>query len=383
MSEPSEKRQRTASDDPPTNPLAKRKVALLVAYNGVKYSGLQKNPNVTTVEETLEVAIHKAGGISDENFGILQKISWSRAGRTDKGVHALGQIISVKLVLSPDGLLERINAALSGSDIQVLGMERTSNNLCAHVMCTSREYEYLLPVSVLRQPPATEGQPATDGQPASSAENPSRTAPLSAEERQHLLALFKTYEGTHFFHNFTDGKVTQADKTAQRFMISLDLGEPYELHGVFYIPLRFHGQSFLLHQIRKMVGLLVATFRGDVPSNALRTALEAPRIAGIPMAPSCALTLRRCLYDKYERRLPAERNSIHFPDCEAAKQTFMRNHILPHIAKCYENGEFGELSRALSSYRLDLLRNPSGSEEQDKPTQIAATAEDEVGQHDE
>ena len=45
-----------------------------------------------TVEEALEAAIHRAGGIADDNMGTLQKVSWSRAGRTDKGVHAIGQV---------------------------------------------------------------------------------------------------------------------------------------------------------------------------------------------------------------------------------------------------------------------------------------------------
>ena len=123
------------------------------------------------MEEMMENALHKAGGISDDNYGTLQKISWSRAGRTDKGVHAVGQLISVKLILSPDGLLERANAALAGSNIAILGMERTTNNFVAHTACTSREYEYLLPVSILRagrnraavpdpQPGATEPPPA-------------------------------------------------------------------------------------------------------------------------------------------------------------------------------------------------------------------------------
>ena len=90
---PEPKRQRVDE-----RPAAKRKVALLLAYNGASYQGLQKNPDAFTVEEVLERAIYASGGISESNFGTLQKISWSRAGRTDKGVHAVGQIISMKMV---------------------------------------------------------------------------------------------------------------------------------------------------------------------------------------------------------------------------------------------------------------------------------------------
>ena len=119
----SKKRAREEAHPEPSNPNAKRKVALLVAYNGAPYQGLQKNPGATTIEEVLEAAIHRAGGITDDNFGTLQKVSWSRAGRTDKGVHAVGQVIGLKCVLSPEPMLDRINAELAGSEVSVLGLE--------------------------------------------------------------------------------------------------------------------------------------------------------------------------------------------------------------------------------------------------------------------
>ena len=149
------------------NPSAKRKVALCVAYNGAKYQGLQKNPDAITVESVLETAMFQAGAISADNFGTLQKISWSRAGRTDKGVHAVGQVISAKLVLTPEPMVERINERLSGSGVRVLGCERTSNGFCAHTLCSSREYEYMLPAYCLR--------PRADAAPPS--------APLDASVR--------------------------------------------------------------------------------------------------------------------------------------------------------------------------------------------------------
>ena len=42
-------------------------------------------------EKELEKALLLAGGISEENFGNIQKVSWSRTARTDKGVHAIAQ----------------------------------------------------------------------------------------------------------------------------------------------------------------------------------------------------------------------------------------------------------------------------------------------------
>ena len=152
-----------------TPALSSTQVALLLAYSGTRYQGLQKNPGAVTVEEALEAAIHRAGGIADDNVGTLQKVSWSRAGRTDKGVHAVGQIIGVKLVgLDHEQLLDRINHELVGSEVRVLGLERVTQGFCAHTMCSSREYEYLLPTYVLR--PSRPVAAVTDGAAAAAAE---------------------------------------------------------------------------------------------------------------------------------------------------------------------------------------------------------------------
>lgn len=68
--------------------IPKRKMALLLGYNGSKYYGLQKQPGESfeTIEGKLEKALGTAGLISESNQGDLTKIGWSRAARTDKTV---------------------------------------------------------------------------------------------------------------------------------------------------------------------------------------------------------------------------------------------------------------------------------------------------------
>jgi tRNA pseudouridine38-40 synthase len=344
-----------AAETAQINPNAKRKVAMLVAYNGDGYAGLQKNPDVVTVESVLEAALHRVGAISDDNFGTLQKVSWSRAGRTDKGVHALGQIVSLKMVLAAGATAAGINAELAGARIRVLGFERTNNNFCAHTMCSSREYEYLLPAAALRAAGARAAGAAA-GAEEEVAGAAGAAAPLTDEEAGRLRGLLRQLEGTHSFHNFTDGKLTSSDASAQRFIMSIALGEAVTLGGVAYVPIHLHGQSFLLHQIRKMVALVAASFRGDVPADAIERALGKTRVPTIPLAPSCALLLRRCRYDNYERkrlREFPERKSAHFPECDADKDAFLREHILPHIAQCEANGEFARFVEALKAYRFE------------------------------
>ena len=350
-----------------TNPNAKRKVCLLVAYTGAPYQGLQKNPGAVTVEETLEVAMHRAGAITDDNVGTLQKISWSRAGRTDKGVHAVGQIIGCKLVLQPEPMLDRINEQLGeASGIKVLGVERATAGFCAHTLCSSREYEYLLPVYMLRPPPpALAEAPAADesgGAPSSSSLSAAAAAstPLSEEESERLRRLLAQLQGTHPFHNFTDvgklgrderGEKLKSDhRSATRYIKSLRADAPQTHGGVVFVPLRFHGQSFLLHQIRKMVALVCACMRGTAPADAIERALTQQRVPAIPLAPGCALTLRQCFFDQYEKRLPHDRGSVHFERLSAERQLFLTTVIHPHIARREAAGEFRDFAPTLDAW---------------------------------
>ncbi|MCE3050279.1 hypothetical protein HAX54_046809 [Datura stramonium] len=55
-----------------------------------------------SIEGELEKAISKAGGIRDSNFGNLYKIGWARSSRTDKGVHSLATMISLKMEIPRD-----------------------------------------------------------------------------------------------------------------------------------------------------------------------------------------------------------------------------------------------------------------------------------------
>jgi len=62
---------------------------MIVGYNGTDFSGSQKNPEVRTVEGVVEEALYKCKLIAKCNYGDFYKISFARASRTDKRVHAL------------------------------------------------------------------------------------------------------------------------------------------------------------------------------------------------------------------------------------------------------------------------------------------------------
>ena len=77
--------------------IRKRNVALLMAYNGSNYHGMQKNLDFKTIEYELLNALVKANLIPSEAIDNLPLIHFQRAARTDKGVSAAKQVVSFKI----------------------------------------------------------------------------------------------------------------------------------------------------------------------------------------------------------------------------------------------------------------------------------------------
>ncbi|KAK5127991.1 hypothetical protein LTR85_005108 [Meristemomyces frigidus] len=122
----------------------KRKVAVLIGYSGTGYKGMQITPSERTIEGDLFQAFVKAGAISKANADDPKKASLVRCARTDKGVHAAGNMISLKLIVEDEDIVQKINEALS-PQIRVWGIERTIGSFSCYQACDSRWYEYLIP----------------------------------------------------------------------------------------------------------------------------------------------------------------------------------------------------------------------------------------------
>jgi len=91
-----------------------KKVALKIAYIGTHFHGFQRQPNLRTIEGEIIFTLKKLGYIDD-----LQKSNFSIGGRTDKGVHSLGNVIS--FITDKEILINQINHSLP-DDIQVLAI---------------------------------------------------------------------------------------------------------------------------------------------------------------------------------------------------------------------------------------------------------------------
>ncbi|KAI1268383.1 pseudouridine synthase [Xylariaceae sp. FL1019] len=129
----------------------KRKVAVLIGYSGTGYHGLQINHQHKTIEGDLFAAFVAAKAIAKRNADDPKKSSFVRCARTDKGVHAGGNMVSLKLTIEDPDIVAKINEHLP-PQIRIWGLERTNNQFSSYRACDSRWYEYLMPTYCLLPP---------------------------------------------------------------------------------------------------------------------------------------------------------------------------------------------------------------------------------------
>lgn len=116
----------------------------MIGYSGTGYKGMQIDNKQKTIEGDLFTALVAAGAISKANASDPKKSSLVRCARTDKGVHAAGNVVSLKLIIEEEDIVEKINSHLS-DQIRVWGIQRTIGSFSCYQACDSRWYEYLIP----------------------------------------------------------------------------------------------------------------------------------------------------------------------------------------------------------------------------------------------
>ncbi|RVE48501.1 hypothetical protein evm_006812 [Chilo suppressalis] len=300
--------------DKPVERIKRKKMALLLGYCGVDYFGMQRNPGVRTIEEDLFKAMLDAKYITEEDYNNQQNTQFQRSSRTDKGVSAARQVVSLKLPLEAN--IEEINKRLPES-IRIFGMKRVTNKFNSKVKCDARTYSFTLPTYVFESSLVTEEE-----------RKKYRITPEKLEEVNKILS---TYKGTKSYHNFTEKKHYQ-DPSASRYMLGFSVEKVFVESDMEFAVLLVKGQSFMLHQIRKMVGLTIALVRGHADPSILEKAFGKDKVM-IPTAPGLGLVLDMVHYTRYDARYKSSHDSLTWETEEDAVQKFKHEHIYPNIVK--------------------------------------------------
>ncbi|XP_062942494.1 pseudouridylate synthase 1 homolog isoform X1 [Cynocephalus volans] len=315
--EPQAKRLRSSEAEERQGKLPKRKIVLLMAYSGKGYHGMQRNVGSSqfkTIEDDLVSALVRSGCIPENHGEDMRKMSFQRCARTDKGVSAAGQVVSLKVWMIDD-ILEKINSHLP-SHIRILGLKRVTGGFNSKNKCDARTYFYMLPTFAF----AHKDRDAQD-----------ETYRLSTETLQQVNRLLACYKGTHNFHNFTSQKGPW-EPSARRYILEMYCEEPFVREGLEFAVIKVKGQSFMMHQIRKMVGLVVAIVKGYAPESVLERSWGEEKV-DIPKAPGLGLVLERVHFEKYNQRFGND--GLHEPldwaQEEGKVAAFKEQYIYPTI----------------------------------------------------
>ncbi|KDN35256.1 hypothetical protein RSAG8_11741, partial [Rhizoctonia solani AG-8 WAC10335] len=281
----------------------KKKVAVLIGFCG---TGKQREEGTNTIENTLFDAMVKAGAVSKDNSDDPVKVNLQRAARTDAGVHAAGNVVSLKMITEPPDtpdLVAKLNELLP-PEIRVWTFVRATNTFNSRA-CDSRVYEYMFPSSALLPP-----MPGTPMEQHTKPELPDLNGPdweywtRPDATKPETMRAWRIGKGTHNFHNFTIG-LEHSDPSALRYMISIEVKEPYVLDGIEWISVMYHGQSFMLHQ-RKMTTLLLLTSRTGTPAASLIPQTFNSSKLLIPKAPALGLLLQEPRFGTYNKHILEE-----------------------------------------------------------------------------
>merc|ERR1711939_232956 len=104
------------------------------------------------------------------------------------------------------------------------------------------------------------------------------------------------------------------------------------MNGIEFVTLRVKGQSFILHQIRKMVGMTLAVMRGAATTDHLKRSLRKDTVMPIPMAPEVGLFLKKCVFEFYNKRFSATHEPLDSDNFIDVQTKFKEDFLYPHIA---------------------------------------------------
>jgi tRNA pseudouridine38-40 synthase len=218
---------------------------LTIEYDGGPFMGWQRQDHGPSVQQALEEALEQMIG---------ETATFTAAGRTDAGVHALAMSVhaDVSKPLTPHRLREGLNALLRPNPISVLDVETVADDWHARFSCVGRRYLYR--ILNRHAPPALDAGRVWH-----------IAAPLDVEAMCEGAAYLV---GRHDFTTFRSAQC-QSDspvKTLDRLDVE-KIGEEVHVTAA--------ARSFLHHQVRSMVGCLAMVGRGQWQPDDIRKALEA------------------------------------------------------------------------------------------------------------
>jgi tRNA pseudouridine38-40 synthase len=240
---------------------------LTLEYDGTPFAGWQRQAGHPSVQEALERAIEAA---------TQEQVTTQAAGRTDAGVHALGQVAHADLpgAWDPFRLSEALNHHLKPNPVVVIAAEPVPDDFEARFSATARHYEYRIL---------------------------NRRARLTLDRNRvwHVSisldaeAMHRAAQSLLGKHDFTTFRAAGCQSNSPiRTLDRLDVSREGD-----HVMIRVSARSFLYHQVRSFAGSLKLVGEGKWEEGGMKAALDArDRSRCGALAPACGLYLVRVDY---------------------------------------------------------------------------------------
>ena len=242
------------------------KFALLIEYEGTRYHGFQWQAGLPTIQSELEQAI---------SHFCRQSSRVMAASRTDAGVHARGQVVCflAESTLNTITLVRAMNYYLP-KDIAVKAAYRASHDFNVRRDALSREYRYYISNSYTRSPFSQ------------------RFALLVSKvlDRPAMNEACQLLRGEHDFASFASSLDDKKSTIRNVYEAGIENKEEFTVFRIL-------ANSFLPHQVRSTVGLLIRLGLGKIGIQDFHDIMEAKSLglAG-PVSPACGLYLEKVNY---------------------------------------------------------------------------------------
>lgn len=267
-----------------------RSLKLTLAYDGTAYHGWQVQPGRPTLQATFETAMHRITG---------RPVRAVASGRTDAGVHALGQVVSCRVDsrLSRDQLQRALNANLP-RDVRVLRVDRAPDGFHAIRDAVRKRYRYAIQNGAVEDPFFWSYRWFVRGR----------------LDQRAMQRSAQSLVGTHNFRSFEASGAPRASSVRTVHELLVIRRDPPRSD---LVQVEIEADGFLYRMVRNIVGSLVEVGKGtreeDWPAKVL--AAQDRRRAG-PTAPPHGLFLVRVQYRDAGRSGPtrSEPSDLSPPD---------------------------------------------------------------------
>ncbi|RME63945.1 MAG: tRNA pseudouridine(38-40) synthase TruA [Nitrospirae bacterium] len=254
-----------------------KKIKLLLQYDGTNYFGWQRQPDRPSIQGTIEKALYEITG---------KKTNLTASGRTDRGVHALGQVAVFKTTtnLSPKDFQNALNSLLP-PDIRVLYAEEVPEDFNPRFGVKRKRYIYLINRAEVQSPFLYRYTYHWRG-------------PLDTDAMKRACSVLL---GTKDFRAFQSAG--SSVKTTVRTLFEATIQQmsrfyflAFSLEGPLLV-FSFEADGFLKQMVRNIVGTLLEVGKGALPPEEIERILASgDRKQAGPTVPANGLFLERVIY---------------------------------------------------------------------------------------